>query len=93
MYEGTKHAFASDALNRNVPKDKLQKFLGDTDARSTDRYAKLADGAAGLSLAEQRSEKAQHRRTFWRGGRDSNRSRARCRSIAFPEPFIHPKTG
>ena len=83
MYEGTKHAFASDALRRNVPKEKLQKFLGHADARSTDRYAKLADGALvdvlrppDLSLAcrspknepKKRSSDAQ----FWRGGRDSN---------------------
>jgi integrase len=83
MYEGTKHAFASDALRRNVPKEKLQKFLGHADARSTDRYAKLADGAlvdvlrpADLSLAcrspKNAPEKPSNDAQFWRGGRDSN---------------------
>jgi site-specific recombinase XerD len=46
MYEGTKHAFASDAVRRGVGLELVQKYLGHADRRSTERYAKLAD--AGL---------------------------------------------
>jgi hypothetical protein len=83
MYEGTKHAFATDAVRLRVPKERIQKFLGHADARSTDRYAKLADAAlldvlrpAGLSLAcrspENGDEKPSDNDELWRGGRDSN---------------------
>ena len=58
MYEGTKHAFASHGLRRNVAKEKLQKFLGHADARSTDRYAKLADGPARRHAAAGSSRRA-----------------------------------
>ena len=37
MYEGTKHAFASDAVARGVDLYRLRDFLGHTDARSTER--------------------------------------------------------
>jgi integrase len=84
--EGTKHAFATDALRRGVAKEKIQKFLGHSDARSTDRYAKLADGAlvevlppSDLSLAcrwrKKRPKKRSENEDFWRGGRDSNPAR------------------
>ena len=43
MYEGTKHAFASDALARGGRIHNIRDFLGHTDARSAERYAKLAD--------------------------------------------------
>ncbi len=83
MVEGTKHAFATDALRRGATKDKIQKFLGHADQRSTDRYAKLADGALvdvlptpDLSLACRWPENGQKKTSkdgdFWRGGRDSN---------------------
>ena len=42
FYQATKHSFATDALRRGVPKHLLQAFLGHTDVRSTDRYARLA---------------------------------------------------
>jgi len=45
MYEGTKRAFATDALARGIPKEVVQKYLGHADARSTDRYARLANTA------------------------------------------------
>ena len=45
LYEGTKHTFATDAALRGVPERSLQAFLGHADARSTRKYARLADGA------------------------------------------------
>ena len=45
LYEGTKHTFATDAVRRGVDEYRLQKFLGHADARSTRRYARLADEA------------------------------------------------
>jgi integrase len=43
MYEGTNHAFASNAIAAGVDLYRLRDFLGHKDARSTERYAKLAD--------------------------------------------------
>ncbi len=43
LYEGTRKAFATAALNRDVPKDKLGAMLGHTDPRTTDRYARYRD--------------------------------------------------
>lgn len=45
LYEGTKHAFATDAAGRGVQGMLIQRFLGHSDIRSTQRYAKLADAA------------------------------------------------
>ena len=42
-YEGTKHACATDAPRRGVRERRIQDFLRHADARSTRRYAKLAD--------------------------------------------------
>jgi hypothetical protein len=50
MYEGTKHAFASDAVARGVDLYRLRDFLGHTDARSTEKYAKLAPKQAKNAL-------------------------------------------
>ncbi len=46
IYEGCKHSFATDAVARGVQERHLQAYLGHADARSTRRYARLAD--AGL---------------------------------------------
>lgn len=43
LYEGTKHAFATDAVRRGVQERHIQAFLGHADVRSTRRYARLAD--------------------------------------------------
>ena len=43
LYEGTKHATATDLLRRGEDLDLVRKFLGHKDRKSTDRYAKLAD--------------------------------------------------
>jgi site-specific recombinase XerD len=40
-YEGTKHSFATNALNRGVCIEVVQAMLGHRDRRSTERYAKL----------------------------------------------------
>ena len=45
LYEGTKHAFATNAVARGVEMHKVQKFLGHADKRTTERYAKLSDRA------------------------------------------------
>jgi len=84
MYEGTKHAFASDALARGISLHRVQDFLGHQDARSTERYAKLADSGrldvlrrpVDLSLGcrppEMDDKISLDSRHLWRGGRDSN---------------------
>jgi integrase len=43
LYEGTKHATSTDLLRRGEDLELVRKFLGHKDARSTERYAKLAD--------------------------------------------------
>ena len=43
LYEGTKHAMATDALRRGVQERHIQAFLGHADIRSTRRYAQPAD--------------------------------------------------
>ena len=43
LYEGTKHSFASDALESGIELDRIRKFLGHSDPRSTEKYAKLSD--------------------------------------------------
>lgn len=43
LYEGTKHATATDLVRRGEDLDLVRKFLGHRDQRSTQRYAKLAD--------------------------------------------------
>lgn len=45
LYEGTRHSFATLALNAGAHLHSVQKFLGHTDPRMTERYAKLGDGA------------------------------------------------
>jgi integrase len=45
LYEGTKHSRATDLLLQGVPERVLQALLGHRDARSTRRYARLADSA------------------------------------------------
>ena len=45
LYEGTKHSTATDMLRRGVQERTIQALLGHRDARSTRRYARLADQA------------------------------------------------
>jgi len=45
LYEGTKHSMATDLLRRGVHERTIQVLLGHRDARSTRRYARLADQA------------------------------------------------
>jgi integrase len=45
LYEGTRHSFATLALNAGAQQYSVQKFLGHTEPKTTERYAKLADGA------------------------------------------------
>jgi len=49
MYEGTKHATATDAIRRGVSERSIQAALRHADRRSTERYARLAD-TAGVEL-------------------------------------------
>lgn len=43
LYQGTKHSFASDALEAGIDINRIRKFLGHSDPRSTEKYAKLSD--------------------------------------------------
>jgi integrase len=43
LYEGTKHSFATDALDRTGNERAVQEYLGHADPRSTRRYAKLRE--------------------------------------------------
>ena len=84
MYEGTEHAFASDALARGVDLHRLRDFLGHSDAHSAERYAKLAevgrldvprrppDLSLGRRGPENDEEKPFESGYLWRDGRDSN---------------------
>jgi integrase len=45
LYEGTKHSTATELLRRKVDERTLQALLGHRDARSTRRYARLANEA------------------------------------------------
>ena len=45
LYEATRHSFATLALNDGAELHSVQKFLGHTDSKTTERYAKLADHA------------------------------------------------
>ncbi len=45
MYEGTRHSFATQALADGADLHNVQKFLGHTNTKTTERYAKLSDGA------------------------------------------------
>ncbi len=45
LYEGTRHSFATALLARGVDRARVQRILGHTSPATTDRYAKLADGA------------------------------------------------
>ncbi len=50
LYEGTRHSFATLALNAGTEQYVVQKFLGHSDPRTTERYAKLADSALVTAL-------------------------------------------
>jgi integrase len=45
LYEGTKHSVATDMLARTKDRAAVRDYLGHTDARSTDKYAKVTSGA------------------------------------------------
>jgi len=45
LYEGTKHSGATDMLARTKDRAAVRDYLGHTDARSTDKYAKVTSGA------------------------------------------------
>jgi site-specific recombinase XerD len=45
LYEGTKHSGASDMLALRKDRAAVRDYLGHTDARSTDKYAKVTSGA------------------------------------------------
>ncbi len=50
LYEGTRHSFATLALNDGADQYTVGKFLGHRDPRTTERYAKLADSSLGTVL-------------------------------------------
>jgi site-specific recombinase XerD len=52
---GTKHSRATDLLLQGVPERVIQALLGHRDARSTRRYARLADSALVEAIATRKS--------------------------------------
>ncbi len=58
LYEVGKHSFATDALRRTKDERAVQAALRHRDRRSTERYARLADGA----VLEVLRPKARHKR-------------------------------
>jgi integrase len=44
LYQGTRHSFASQAINSGCPKHLIGAFLGHKDPKSTERYAHLETG-------------------------------------------------
>jgi len=58
MYEGTRHSFATAALARGEERSRVQRFLGHTNSRTTDRYAKLADDAL-ITVLRPRARKSE----------------------------------
>ena len=53
LYEGTKHSGATDMLARTKDRAAVRDYLGHTDARSTDKYAKVTSGAL-VDIAKRR---------------------------------------
>jgi hypothetical protein len=56
LYEGTKHSRATDLLRQGVSERTLQALLGHRDARSTRRYARLADEALVQAIRPRRGD-------------------------------------
>jgi hypothetical protein len=54
MYEGTKHTSATEALRGGRRLEEIQHALGHRDRRSTERYARLPDGARVEDLFRRR---------------------------------------
>jgi site-specific recombinase XerD len=50
LYEGTRHTVATLALNAGTEQCVVQKFLGHSDPRTTERYAELGDSALVTAL-------------------------------------------
>ena len=50
VYEGTKHTLGTELRREGVPLDVIQAVFGHADARSTERYARLADTAVIAAL-------------------------------------------
>jgi len=81
LYEGTKHSRATDLLRQGVSERVLQVLLGHRDARSTRRYARLADEAlvdairprcgSSVDPLRKRPKKRPKNQLWWRR-RESN---------------------
>lgn len=54
MYEGTKHSFATELVERGVDLGLVQRFLGHADRRSTDAYTHRATAALVAVLRPER---------------------------------------
>lgn len=92
-YEATKDTFATDALRRGVPKHLLQTFLGHANARSTDRYARLAqeqlvavlrgpDLSPACPQESETPKSVERNREVWRPQRESNPRRRLERAVS-----------
>jgi len=86
LYEGTKHSRATDLLRQGVTERVLQALLGHRDARSTRRYARLADEALVDAIRPRcgspakPAEKAAEE-SGGRGGGGGNRTRRRAAQV------------
>lgn len=58
LYEGTRHSYATQALARGEEIYKVQRNLGHADQKTTEIYAKLAEGAT-ISVLRPKSRTAQ----------------------------------
>jgi integrase len=84
LYEGTKHSTATDLLRSGVQERTIQMLLGHRDARSTRRYARLADQAlveairrrkCGSNVAPAKTGLANSWNQRGNGGGGGNRTR------------------
>ena len=61
LYEGTRHSFATLALNAGAELYHVQRYLGHTDSKTTERYAKLADESLSSVIGARRPAPVQLR--------------------------------
>jgi len=59
LYQGTKHSTATELPRQGVPLDVIQRLCGHRDARSTEVYAKLSDGALVEAIRSPRTRPAK----------------------------------
>jgi site-specific recombinase XerD len=56
-YEGLRHSFGTKLVNQGVSMDVTRKAMGHADVRSTELYARLADGAVVRAIKPRRGDR------------------------------------